>query len=154
MLSLALLVRMECVRRRKGPRPEHLQPKSSPLSYTPPPDHSSRQCVGSRSIAERNRGGREPPWQETIRRNARITTMRVTRTAVAGRAAATVFHSSRGGTIDPPFRIESSAELLLIFYLRDQNRAPHQNGGGVESIEPALGEAVGDFLEQSAPSLT
>jgi hypothetical protein len=47
MLSLALLVRMEGARRRKGPGPEHLQPKSSPLSYTPPPDHSSRQSFDS-----------------------------------------------------------------------------------------------------------
>jgi hypothetical protein len=47
MLSLAILIRMEFVRRRKGPKPGYLQPRSSSLSYTPPPDHSRRQYFDS-----------------------------------------------------------------------------------------------------------
>jgi hypothetical protein len=46
MLSLALLVRMAWVRR-KGQSPKLQDLQSSPLSYTPPPDHSSRQSFES-----------------------------------------------------------------------------------------------------------
>jgi hypothetical protein len=45
MLSLALMVRWEGVRRRKGPslKPGDLDQFNSPrLSYTPPPDRSNR----------------------------------------------------------------------------------------------------------------
>ena len=45
MLSLALIVKWESVRRRKGPslKPGNLDQLNSPrISYTPPPDRSSR----------------------------------------------------------------------------------------------------------------
>ena len=45
MLSLALMVKWEAVRLRKGPslKPGHLDQFNSPrISYTPPPDRSKR----------------------------------------------------------------------------------------------------------------
>jgi len=51
MFALALIVRWEAIRRRKGPslRPGHLQQLSGTrISYTPPPDRSRRSLDSRR----------------------------------------------------------------------------------------------------------
>ena len=51
MLSLAQIVRLEGIRRRRGPslKPGDLDQLAGPrIAYTPPPDHSSRALDGPR----------------------------------------------------------------------------------------------------------